>query len=410
MGSFRACVITTWIALVYDIIDKLRELALAGDAKAKEKVIEFEDIQKNRDTNAALSFERDVLKMAKDDFEFLTAQEQADLFRLFDDRNRCGHPNLIREDEIYSPPPELARLHLRNVVEYVLSRPPVQGKAGLDYIKKTVDSEYFPENETDALSVLSATAILRAKKNLIKEFVLGALTSIMRETVPEQMTVKKWRQRLAAVLAIEKLHTEIVHAILKEKFDECVMHTNDKCLLNVVQLLNRVPEFCSYVKEPTWTKLKTYVKNIPKSEILFIFSALEIDALKLYANERLAGATYDEILSCINYLESIRQDIPIEVIEKCIDIYKRSISYDDANSKYRTIICPIFKNINKESAKKLIESGKKSQVKDSFEFPNLIFKLRSLPLLDEQEFKMELEKNDLLEKFSYFYKVETTGD
>src|SRR6266436_8250710 len=68
IGAYRACVITTWIALVYDFIDKLRELAVAGDKAAAKRVTEFDEIQRKRDTEAALKFERDVLAIAKDEF------------------------------------------------------------------------------------------------------------------------------------------------------------------------------------------------------------------------------------------------------------------------------------------------------------------------------------------------------
>src|SRR5260221_10935055 len=120
IGAYRACIIITWIALVYDFIDKLRELAFTGDSIAQNRIKNFDEIQKNRNTEAALAFEREVLALAKDDFELITAQEYADLQRLFEDRNRCSHPNLSRENDPYSPPPELARLHLRNAIEHLL--------------------------------------------------------------------------------------------------------------------------------------------------------------------------------------------------------------------------------------------------------------------------------------------------
>ena len=35
-GAYRAAIVTTWIALVFDLIDKIRELSIAGDANSKE--------------------------------------------------------------------------------------------------------------------------------------------------------------------------------------------------------------------------------------------------------------------------------------------------------------------------------------------------------------------------------------
>lgn len=223
IGAYRACIITTWIALVYDFIDKLRELAFTGNSIAQNRVKEFDEIQKSRATEAALTFEREVLKLAKDDFELITAQEYADLQRLFEDRNRCSHPNLSRENDPYSPPPELARLHLRNVIEHVLERPPVQGKAALTALQQDVESDYFPTTVDQAERVLQATPLARAKRNLIRDFVLGALVSIIREDLP----AKAMLQRLAAVRATEHLHPETVRAALTDKFDEVVFKSSE---------------------------------------------------------------------------------------------------------------------------------------------------------------------------------------
>src|SRR6266496_2346203 len=213
VGAYRACIISTWIALVYDFIDKLRELAFTGDAAAEKRVKEFVEIKKQRDTERALAFERDVLRMVKDEFELISAQEHIDLGRLFEDRNRCGHPNLNRENEVYTPPPELARAHLRVAIEHVLERPPVQGKAALTMLQQVVDSDYFPTTVDEAERVLKATPLSRAKKNLVRDFIMGGAVSLVREVLPE----KKLFQRFAAVRAAERLHPEIAKAVLSEK-------------------------------------------------------------------------------------------------------------------------------------------------------------------------------------------------
>lgn len=34
-GAYRAAIVSTWIAVIFDLIDKIRELALQGDGTAK---------------------------------------------------------------------------------------------------------------------------------------------------------------------------------------------------------------------------------------------------------------------------------------------------------------------------------------------------------------------------------------
>ena len=41
-GAYRAAIISTWIALVFDLISKFKELALTGDVEAQNTVVEIE--------------------------------------------------------------------------------------------------------------------------------------------------------------------------------------------------------------------------------------------------------------------------------------------------------------------------------------------------------------------------------
>lgn len=34
-GAYRSTIVNVWIAIVFDLVDKIRDLALAGDAKAQ---------------------------------------------------------------------------------------------------------------------------------------------------------------------------------------------------------------------------------------------------------------------------------------------------------------------------------------------------------------------------------------
>src|ERR1700760_2978186 len=69
-GAFRSCVVSTWNAVVFDFLHKLRELELAGDSQAKTKLAEFEAIRLGGEAKLkeALDFERTVLDEASKKF------------------------------------------------------------------------------------------------------------------------------------------------------------------------------------------------------------------------------------------------------------------------------------------------------------------------------------------------------
>ncbi len=123
-GAFRSAIVSTWIAVIFDIIDKLKDLALAGDKEAEKQLDEFEKARKAGDIATSLKFERDILKVARDRMEFISHLEFIDLDRLQQDRNRCAHPSMTSDGEIFNPSAELARVHIRSAIEHLLQYPP----------------------------------------------------------------------------------------------------------------------------------------------------------------------------------------------------------------------------------------------------------------------------------------------
>src|SRR5882672_10714855 len=117
-GAFRACIVSTWIAVVFDLIAKIKELALSGDSDAQkitndlaawQQLIEKGDLAIIK---KSLDLEREIVNIANEKFGFFDGLQVLDLTRLRDDRNRCAHPTFQGGDQPYSPSSELARTHL----------------------------------------------------------------------------------------------------------------------------------------------------------------------------------------------------------------------------------------------------------------------------------------------------------
>lgn len=86
-SAYRQTIVATWIAVVYDIIHKLQELELTGDANAARYLERYEKIRKVGDLRGSLEFEKNILEVAKDGFELISDIEYIDLVRLREDRN-----------------------------------------------------------------------------------------------------------------------------------------------------------------------------------------------------------------------------------------------------------------------------------------------------------------------------------
>jgi hypothetical protein len=156
--------------MMYDIIDKLHNLELAGSGRAKVELDKLRNCQSDKAERVAFqAFENGILElMAVPDFELISRQELFDLSRIAEDRNRCAHPSMDGGLSPFSMTAELARTHLRNAVLYLLQHPPVQGQFAKDQIFNEIRSPLFPEDPERAVQRLSHGPLGHARQILVK--------------------------------------------------------------------------------------------------------------------------------------------------------------------------------------------------------------------------------------------------
>jgi hypothetical protein len=86
-GAYRACIVSSWIAVVYDLLSKIRELALSGDAEAQRIVADlnrWQPLIAKNDLGAiksSLDLEREIVSIANDRFGFFEGLEVVELER-----------------------------------------------------------------------------------------------------------------------------------------------------------------------------------------------------------------------------------------------------------------------------------------------------------------------------------------
>jgi hypothetical protein len=225
-GAFRSCIVSVWIAVVFDLIGKLRELELTGDPNARSKLNDLEKYRQNSDVKSALSFETKSLDLAKDEFQLLSPMQYGDLRRLLEDRNRCAHPSMISADDAYDPPAELARAHLRNAVEHLLQHQPVQGQAALDRLVREVESPYFPKTRQDAIRHFQNGPLARPRESLVRNFAICAVKSLV-EADSSIDVPQRWAAALNALLS---MHRDMTERTLSDKLSDIVRTRGDDLL------------------------------------------------------------------------------------------------------------------------------------------------------------------------------------
>lgn len=392
-GSFRATIVTVWIAVVFDLIDKVRELALSGDNVAKTLEAKYENyiaqIEEGNDQGKknALQFERAILETCREQLEFFDTYQMTDLVRLRDDRHRCAHPSFQRVGLPYEPSAEHARLHLRNAIVHVLAQPPVQGKAALAELKATVASTYFPKTTDKALAHLRTTALNSATDAFIRSFVdmlvFGFLTS------GNELYHKK--QAISALCAAKSLYPEAVETRLKKQLNKAIDTVRDSEFDGAVCLVIGFEGGWELLEQAAQEKVRHFVIDGPKGKVLPTARALnKIDGLKGALGARMNSLEFDDLVEAID-----EHDVGALAKSRALYFLSKVGSWERANTVIASLILPLFDHLDVADVERIIcmPTTDETDLPGAHGYRLFIKKVREANLFEDQTLNQLLSDN-----------------
>lgn len=399
-GAYRAVIVNTWIAIVYDLIDKIRELSISGDAGAKRLISSFEGYQKQIDEGNdqaiknALEFERNILKTAKDDMQFFDQQQFIDLTRLREDRHRCAHPSFQRIEDPYKPSAEQARMHLRNAIIHVLSQQPVQGKAAIDQVLALVSSEYFPRDINKAVVQLKDSDFSNPRASLVN----GVVDSLLFDFFKDDSPLKFNKNAITALKASLLLQRELAEKRIELQINKIFRDVSDDKFIGAVFIALDIPEAWGYLVQSSKDKVSSFILNVSAKDALpAIRLALKKPELVAVSKERIQTLNESELSDGI-----LKYEFTNNAVERALELYTNVGNWGQANSIADKIILPLMKHFTKEDIEEIISSP----LKKNADLPGSGGFNLFLEALSQQEYITQQEINDLLDKYELSrYKV-----
>lgn len=206
-GAFRPAIVATWVAVVLDLVNKIREIASTGEGDAKRFVDDLDRAIRTNNVNSVAALERGLLETCRDKFELLTEREVDELDRLRRDRHVCAHPAFVRPEDVFEPTPELVRLHIGTAVDAVLSKGPTPGRKAIDRFRQEVDGQAFPTSLDDLCDYLRERYFQRGKASLRR----GLAELIIKVSInPPESDLKRGDRCALAAHALDRIEPTLL--------------------------------------------------------------------------------------------------------------------------------------------------------------------------------------------------------
>ncbi|HIG73785.1 MAG TPA: hypothetical protein EYQ24_04165 [Bacteroidetes bacterium] len=318
-GAYRAAIVATWVAVAYDYLDKLRELEFSGDGQAAAEIARWDAAHTSTEIGALLDLEREMLDTARNQFELLSEIEHDDLGRLQKDRHRCAHPSHDHAGEPYQPTAEQARAHIRNAVEHLLSRPPVQGRAALDQLKRDVDRASFPTDVDDAVRRLQMGPLAHARIVLVRN---AAIVFMKGTLVDDDATSAQRERRRTALAAMHRMDTGEVEQAVFQRVNDVIARLPDEEWGHVFELLEALPVVWETLNEANQDNARSLVaRAVLPAGAPVLRAALATEGLAEAVTDRASEYDADTLAALIDTHPADR------LVDELIDRLGRPESY-----------------------------------------------------------------------------------
>lgn len=350
-GAYRAAITSTWIAVCYDIVSKLRELAAQNDNGAVTFIENFDTQIKNKNIPKLQDLENSLLKRAVDDFEFISIDEHKDLERLKEDRNLCAHPTYTDNQLLFQPTPELVRSHIVHSILHLLQRQPVQGKSAIDKVCADLESRAFPQTQEEVFEFLNDRYLRRAKVAFVRNLLIVLLKKLFSEDVsyPERI--------ILSILAIARAHPNIYSDVIQQKIGSIFEQLNDHNIGAIFLLLRADPGVWDKLQHAQRIKINSFIGSLQNDDLSVIRKF----------NPYFCIDIHDLQNNLLGLFDRLSTDAQIEIIEKspskylsgkAIEMFSNSNSFRNAEYFARTTLLPIAPFLSAEQVIEAITATK----------------------------------------------------
>jgi hypothetical protein len=348
----------TWVAIVFDLIHKIKEMDLHGDTQANEELKKIEKFTKEHLVKESQLFENSLIDLLQKKFELISAQEAIDIQRLYDDRNRCAHPSMTDGTEVFKPSKETARYHLTRASEIVLSQPPRQGKKAIEIAENDINSTMTTDELNVIKNYLRGNLLHRSKESLERNWLRVCIKNIVKHNKRH-----KWPNTLEANIQL----VNIPPSDVVETLNTLLYGIDEERIPYVFIVLSIIEDLWEKLNITDKTKLSAFIDQVADKELVWgLQYAEKVPQLSERVFNKLAVIKHDLLIHCFP------QKPTNKILDLIADRYEKSSNYAEACDIAKGLFFDRMHAYSKEQQERILLSGLlNKQVGESSYYPKV---------------------------------------
>jgi hypothetical protein len=347
-GHYRSAVVMLWSVVVTDVFFKLDQLANAyADTTAQAILTEIDDLRKSNPKSP--EWEAELISKVALRTDLIDNAELSFLQSLQAHRHLSAHPVMTSNDALFSPNKETARAHVRNVLDGVLTKPPIMSRRIFDTFIEDVE-----QIASLGLGSCEMTKYLQAK--YFRHFSLATFAHIFKSLW--RVSFRSTDARCEANRNVNVQTLEIVFAKHRVELGRMISAERDwfsdvsftGSTLGVMTGFFRAysdvfPQLTDAVKTPIQRFAATSLDSFAVCWFVSESPEAHMDEVirRIDACEILSGESFAQLCSSLSTSDAIKK-----VYHAGIKLYCQSGNFDTADTRFQEMIKPCIERFSKE--------------------------------------------------------------
>lgn len=353
-GYYRSAIVMLWSVVVTDILFKLDQLQNAyGDATAKAILSEIGALRKNNPKSP--EWEAVLINKVASRTDLLDNIEVTFLQGLQAHRHLSAHPVLTGHEALFSPNKETARAHIRNILDAVLTKPPIMSRKVFDAFIEDVEQISRLRPDAGGLAKFLEAKYFKHFSSATYIHVFRGLWRVCFKVVDPRCETNRKINGKALEVVFSARKADLIRAIEGDREWFSDVSFADDQLITMTQFFRRNPEVYSLMTDGLKSPIVDYSKLTIDHFALTWFVSDSLEAHIKVICERILG---EEVLNPDVYqllCESLRTaDCFSKALELGIKSFGRSGSFDSADFQFDKMVQPFLGDYDADLLTKLL--------------------------------------------------------